>query len=257
MKIIKNLEFDNIKNIDYAFFTREGGHSNGIFESLNTNFSGKTGESIESVELNLQVIKKHFNTDYDIIKIKQTHSNKVFIFDDLNILPSLGEIEADSIITKLKNVVIGVSTADCVPILLVDEESEVIAVIHSGWKGSLIGITENTIKKMKELDAKANKIKALIGPHLRVENFEIKQDFVDNLKNINQEALKFVVQKNNKMFFDISSFVKNLLRKENISKIYDVNLDTYSNSKLFFSYRKNFQKNEMKYGTQFSGIMLK
>lgn len=257
LEVIKNKDFDKINNIKYGFFTRKGGFSSGEFESLNFNSSIFSGESKENIEKNLNIIKKYFGSSYNILKLKQIHSNKVYIFNDLNILPSIDEIEADAVITKIKNLVIGVSTADCVPILLIDKKNEIIAAIHAGWKGAVSGIIENTITEMVKIGSNIKEIKALIGPHLRVKNFEVKDDFIKNLENKNINGLKFISKKDNKYLFNITEFVKDILKNQGINYTYDVNLNTYTNHELFFSYRRSCHQKKDKLGCQFSAIMLK
>lgn len=257
LEIIKNKEFNKINNIDYGFFTRKGGFSAEEFDSLNINSSNINGESKENVEKNLDLIKKYFNTPYNILKLKQIHSNKVYVFDDISILPPHSQIEADSIVTKIKYLLIGISTADCVPILLSDEKNEVIAAIHAGWKSAFTGIIENTIAEMVKIGSNIKEIKALIGPHLRVENFEVQKDFIKILKDNGIDDSKFTTKQDNKIFFNITNFVKNTLEKQGINHIYDVNLDTYTNPELFFSYRQSCHEKKDKFGCQFSTIMLK
>ena len=257
LEVIKNKDFDKISNIKYGFFTRKGGFSSGEFESLNFNSSNFNGELEENIKKNLNIVKGYFNSPYDILKLKQIHSNKVCIFNNLNTLPSIDEIEADAVITKIKNLVIGISTADCVPILLSDEKNKIIAAIHAGWKGAITGIIENTISEMLKIGSSIKEIKVLIGPHLRVKNFEVKNDFIKNLESNNINGLKFILEKNNKYYFNITEFIKNILKDQGINYIYDVDLDTYTNPELFFSYRRSCHQKKDKYGAQFSAIMLK
>ena len=90
--------------------------------------------------------------------------------------------EGDAIITNVKNVIIGVFTADCVPVILVDEENKVIAAIHSGWRGTFESITLKTIKKMKEeFNTNEINIKAYIGPHIRKCCYEVSEELKVNL----------------------------------------------------------------------------
>lgn len=257
IKTIKNRNFSKVKNIKYAFFTRHGGFSSGEFESLNFNSSPSGGELNDNIIKNLNVIKQYFHSPYNVLKLKEIHSNKVYVFNDLSILPSVDKIEADALVTKIKNLVIGISTADCVPILFSDEKNEIIAAAHAGWKGAIAGVIENTIDEMIKIGSNIKEIKAVIGPHLKVDNFEVKDDFIKILENNNLYALKFVLKKDNKFFFDITKFVKNILKNKGVNHIYNVNLDTYTNPELFFSYRRSCHQKKDKLGCHFSAIMLK
>ena len=105
-------------------------------------FNRNTEEGIKE----LNSLKEEFNAN-DIIYLKQIHSDKILKYRCND--KSIKDEEGDAIITNEKNVIIGVFTADCVPIILIDEENEVIAAIHSGWKGTFESITLKTIEKMK------------------------------------------------------------------------------------------------------------
>jgi len=256
MKVIKNLEFDKIEYVKYGFFTRLGGFSKNEFDSLNFNSKEDTGEPKNNVLKNFDVLKNYFKSSNNVFKLKQVHSKDVFILGDLKYLEDIDIIHADAVVTKLRNVVIGVVTADCVPILLVDDKNKIISAVHAGWRGSVAGIIENSINKMVKIGAEIKNIKALIGPHLRVENFEVKQDFISDLIKNNIKYQDFIICKNDKIFFNITKFINYKLQSTGITEIYDVNLDTYSNPDLFFSYRRSTHENQKKFGCQFSAIML-
>ena len=109
----------------------------------NRSFNRNTKEGI----LALESIKKDFNVD-EVIYIKQIHSDKVLNYDNQ---VDFIENEGDAIITNKKNVAIGVFTADCVPVIAVNEVDGVIAAIHSGWRGTFDSITKKTLEKMTEV----------------------------------------------------------------------------------------------------------
>ena len=93
----------------------------------------------------------------------------------------------DAIVTKIKNIGIGILTADCAPILLYDPDKKIIGCIHSGWKGALNGIIKNTINKFKELGSKTNNLVAVIGPCIKKENYDVKIDFYEKFINQNNK----------------------------------------------------------------------
>lgn len=257
LEIVKNKDFSKLKEIDYGFFTRKGGVSIGEYDSLNTNTAITSGESFEQVSKNLNIIQQFFLSPHKVFKMKQIHTNKVILLNNFDYEKSDDLFEGDAVITQLKNVVIGVTTADCVPILVADSENKIIAAIHASWKSTLNGIIENTIMEMKKLGTNAQNITAILGPHLRVDNFEIQNDFIEILTAKNSKNLKFILEKNNKKLFNITECVKTILTDLDIKNIYDVNLDTYTNPDLFFSYRRSCHLNtQSKLGCQFSAIML-
>jgi YfiH family protein len=87
--------------------------------------------------------------------------------------------KADAIVTRTEGLAIGVTTADCGPILLVDPSARVIAAAHAGWKGALTGILESTVETMEKLGADRSGIVAAIGPLIRQPSYEVGSEFVE------------------------------------------------------------------------------
>ena len=131
------------KNIKHGFFTRNGGFSNKDFNSLNCSLS--SGDNLVSVNKNREIGCRYFNKNIRHLKtVHQIHSNKVVVIRDTNFITSIQK--ADSIVTKNPNIILGILTADCAPILLFDYKSKIIAAIHVGWKvakSKIISITIN------------------------------------------------------------------------------------------------------------------
>jgi hypothetical protein len=121
--------------------------------------------------------------DYEIIvPILQAHGTKAAIIKDPSIIPDTYGV--DAIVTTVKGVTIGVKTADCVPILIYDSYQKVIAAIHSGWKGTIANITKCVIELMrKEFGSSPTDIKAVIGPCIHVESFEVGDEVYIDFKN--------------------------------------------------------------------------
>ena len=139
----------------------------------------------------LNSLKKEFNVN-DVIYLKQIHSDNIFVYKKDG--PNIKDNEGDAIITNEKGVIIGVFTADCVPIILVDENKGVGAAIHSGWRGTFDSITFKTIKRMEEeFNINAKDIKAYIGPHIRKCCYEVSEElklqFVNKKHNIDEKVL--------------------------------------------------------------------
>lgn len=185
---MNNLNIKNLKRFkDYLVIENE--KSKVVFSTAeeNRSFNRHTDDGVE----NLMSIKKDFNVNH-VSYLKQIHSDKILIINEDNI-DSINESEGDAIITDLKNIAIGVFTADCVPIILVDEKNQVSAAIHSGWKGTFKSITLKTIKKLESTyGSKAEDIKAYIGAHIRQCCYEVseelKEKFIEE-KNINKDLL--------------------------------------------------------------------
>lgn len=209
-------------------------------------FNRNTEEGVKEINS----LKEEFNAD-DIIYLKQIHSDKVLRYD--RNCPNIKNQEGDAIITNEKNVVIGVFTADCVPIILVDEEAQVIAAIHSGWRGTFESITLKTIAKMvNEFNIDAGNIKAYIGPHIRKCCYEVSEDLKMeflNKKNIMKEEL---INGNN---LNLEACIIDDLKRAGVKddNISSINLCTYCSDEIkLHSYRKS----QGSYGRMFSFVVL-
>lgn len=215
---------------------------------LGRSFNRGTEDGIS--ELNSLI--NEFNTD-EIIYLKQIHSDKILKYSR-NDLESIKDNEGDAIITNEKNVIIGVFTADCVPVILVDKVRMISAVIHSGWKGTFASITYKTIKRMeKEFNCNPSDIEAYIGPHIRKCCYEVseelKEKFINEKKDI-PESILFSGRNLN-----LESCILDDLKKAGVNSknINGVDLCTYcSNIVKLHSYRKS----NGSYGRMFSFIIL-
>ena len=114
--------------------------------------------------------------------LHQIHSNKIFFIK--NNYKFKKKIKSDASITKIKNVALGILTADCVPILIYDDALKIIAAIHAGWRGAYKGIINNVIKFMIKKGSKIENIHAAIGPSISQKNYNVKKDFLKKLLNI-------------------------------------------------------------------------
>lgn len=248
MNITKSDTLTEIGFIDHGFFDRTGGESVGKFESLNVGIN----RGDDNVLKNREKIANHFGvTLSELVILNQKHGDVVHVITKENVgqykfqnIEQALENEGDAIITNLKNLLIGVNTADCAPILLCDKDSKYIGVIHAGWRGSNGKIIENTVAKMKSLGC--NNIVAAIGPCLQKQYFEVKEDMLSQMDN------KYISQIDDKLFFDMQLQVFEKLLKLGVKSVSKSNIDTLSNDN-YFSYRQ-LGKN---CGLQFSGIIIK
>ena len=242
------------KNISHCFFSRKKGFSKGIYKSLNCGIGSK--DNRKTVLKNLSLVSKKMKiAKNDLILMHQTHSNKVIVINKKN--KRKKKIIADALITNVDGIAIGVLTADCVPIILYDEKNKIIGCIHAGWKGALFGIIENTIFKLKSIN-KINKITACVGPCIGKKSYEVKSDFYKIFLKKSKKNKKFFKRKNDEIFlFDIRKYVNKKLFNLGVSKIDNINVDTFKNSSHFFSFRRSQKLGEPDYGRCISTICLK
>ncbi len=187
--MITSKKLSKQKKISHGFFNRNGGKSNGIYKSLNCGIGSKDDKN--KVKKNLKIVKNKISKKAkDIFLIHQVHSNK-FVFINKNIKFYKKRIKADAIITNQEKLPIAVLTADCVPILLFDNNKKMIAAIHAGWKGAFKGIIKKVINFMLKNGCKKNQITAAIGPCIKQKSYNVKDDFKKKfIKKANEIASK-------------------------------------------------------------------
>ena len=131
-----------------------------------------SNDNKENVIKNLESVSKKIGCKKELlITLNQMHSNKVIYFENKTDVKN--KLYGDAIISKVKNVGIGILAADCAPILFYNPIKKVIACAHVGWKGALNGIIKNTIKKFNELNCKNEDLIAVIGPCIKKKNYEV------------------------------------------------------------------------------------
>ena len=252
--MIKSKKLTKIKNLKHGFFNSIGGKSKNIYKSLNCGSGSKDLSS--NVKKNLQIVKKKINKSVkDIFLLHQIHSNKFVYIDDKYNLKT--KPRADAIITNQRNLPIAVLTADCVPVLIYDQDINMISVIHAGWKGAYKGIVKNVIKFMFKQGCKSKTITAVIGPCISIKNYEVKKDFIDKFIKKNKKNNVFFKKIKNRTFFSLNGYIYSQLKSLNVKNIEIINKDTFDIKNNFFSARRSNSRKENDYGRNISIIMLK
>jgi len=242
------------KNIKHCFFSRKNGFSKGYYLSLNCGLG--SGDKRENVLKNLNLVSKKIGCkNEELITLNQVHSNRVVYFKNENSIKN--KLSGDAIVTKVKNVGIGILTADCAPILLYEPEKKVIGCIHSGWKGALNGVIRNTIEKFKELNSNIDNLIAVVGPCIGKESYEVKNDFYEIFVRQNpKHELFFKKIAKVKYIFDLRGFINNEISSANIKNIENIEMDTFSKKEFFYSYRRSSLDKEKDYGRCISVILM-
>ena len=245
-------KFIKFKNIKHCFFSRRGGFSKGIYQSLNCGKGSK--DKKKNIRKNLSFVSKKMKISLMRLSLMhQTHSNKVIIINNKN--KNLKKFNSDALITKLKGVSLGVVTADCVPIILYDVKNQTIGCIHAGWKGAATGIIENTLKKFKKLNSK-NKIFASVGPCIGKKSYEVDLDFYKKFLLMSKKNKIYFSKKNKiKKLFNLRKYVCDKLLEQKVQVDY-INRDTFKEKENFFSYRRSIKLKQNDYGRFISIIKL-
>jgi len=202
----------------------------------------------KSIAMNLSIFKKN---NINVVAAIQTHSNIPLVIDNLNYeIPLYG----DALITNIKNLIIGVTTADCIPLLFYEPEIKVIASVHAGWRGLYSGIIKNTIHHMIEFyGCNPNSVFCYIGPSICFDHYEIKDDLVNLIKEKFYFYNKIIKFKESKFYMDLKQFAIIQLNEcgvpeKNIKKI---NICTYE-CQSYYSARRDGNQT----GRFFTGIIM-
>lgn len=227
-------EFGKIGWIRHAFLTRQGGVSGSPYCSLN--LSDKNGDREEFVSRNRKTIAETFGFDSGrLILLDQIHQDRILLLKkDTSPLPS--PLEFDALVTNSPDTFLGILTADCLPIFVVDRRKRVIAAIHAGRQGTALRIAAKTLRKMKEEFGCLRKdLLIAMGPSIGPFCYEIDE------KVFHQEWRPFsVLKETGKWMVDLARINISQMKGEGIEEeqISWVNLCTHCHGDLFFSYRK-------------------
>ena len=166
------------------------------------------------------------------------------------------KLKGDALITNVKNIAIGVLTADCVPIFIYDKNLKIISVIHAGWKGAYREIIKKVIKFLIKNGSNAKDLIAVIGPGISQKNYEIQKDFKDKfIKKDKQNKIFFKLIKN-KTYFSLNKYIYSQLKKLGVNNLEIINKDTFDPKNNFFSARRSIHNKENDYGRNISIIMI-
>ena len=250
---LKNFFFIKNSPAKHGFFTRLDGLSKKQFRSLNCSSSNDDDKKNVN-EKSLIAIKNLNLNKKKLILITQTHSSKVIRITKNNLDKN---IKADGVITSLNNVILGILTADCAPVIIYDDKNKFVCNLHSGWKGSLNNISQTAIKLFDKYQIKRKNLTAIVRPYLGAKNYKVDKNFQRMFIEKNIKYNKFFRYKNKKKsYFNLRALINYQLSELGLKKIYNINRDTYSSENLFFSHRRSTHKGEKTTGRLINLISL-
>jgi len=243
-----------IPGLRHAFFTREGGVSGGIYASLNGGI-GSHDDPAHVTENRRRMAEQMGVAPERFLSVYQIHSPDAVVATGP--WEGASRPRADAIVTRTEGLAIGVTAADCGPILLVDPAARVIGAAHAGWKGALTGIVESTVAAMEKLGAGRGGIVAAIGPLIRQHSYEVGDEFVERFIEADAENAPFFLpaSRENHAMFDLAGFIRMRLENAGVLMIDDTGVDTYSDER-FYSYRRSVHRAEPDYGRHVHAIAL-
>ncbi|HXI99926.1 MAG TPA: peptidoglycan editing factor PgeF [Micropepsaceae bacterium] len=253
MLILKSAELSTPK-IAHGFFGRTGGVSQGVYASLNCGPGSR--DSLESVMENRRRAAEALSPVGRLVTAYQIHSPETVTVTEAWNIPE--NPKADAMVTRCTDIVLGVLTADCVPILLCDRESGVIGAAHAGWNGALSGVVDSVLDAMERLGANPERIRAALGPCIGQANYEVGPEFEARFRAADPDNERFFVASTREGHwqFDLQGYVGHRLREGGVQSPEILGACTYTNETQFFSYRRATHRGEPDYGRQLSAIML-
>jgi purine-nucleoside/S-methyl-5'-thioadenosine phosphorylase / adenosine deaminase len=244
-----------LARIRHAFFTRSGGVSDGIYASLNggvgsNDAPGNVAQNRARMAEALGVAPDRFLTPYQI------HSPDVVVAEE----PWTHEARprADAVVTRTPKLAIGISTADCGPLLFADDQAGVIGAAHAGWRGAFTGVIEATVAAMETLGADRTRISVALGPTIRQPNYEVGPEFVERFLAAEVDNARFFSpsHRDGHAMFDLTGYIADRVARAGIASFEDLGLCTYAEPDRFFSYRRTTQRGEPDYGRHINAIAL-
>jgi YfiH family protein len=242
----------NLLGASHGFFGRAGGASKPPFDTLNAGLA--SGDDGHAVAENRRRITVAIGAD-TLLTARQVHSAKAYLVEEPFAYDD--RPEADALVTTVPGLAVAVLTADCVPILL--ETEKVVAAVHAGWRGSLCGVIESAVALMEEQGAKRQAVRAVIGPSLRRESFEVRADLRDLVLASHPEAEAHFERFNDEQWlYDHTAFVQDRLMAAGLASenIDDVGGDTLAAKDRYFSYRAARRAGKERFGHNAAAIAL-
>jgi NADH dehydrogenase [ubiquinone] 1 alpha subcomplex assembly factor 7 len=245
---------DALRGVTHGFFTRQGGVSAGVYESLNG--GPGSGDDPPAVAENRGRVARRMGVDH-LLSVRQVHGSQVARvtgpWEDER--PS-----ADAMVTDRPGIGLAVLTADCAPVLMADARAGVVGAAHAGWRGALEGVLEATVAAMQELGAERDRIVAAIGPTISQRAYEVGPEFVERFLDEDPENGRFFAggqgPSGDRAMFDLPGFCLSRLRAAEIGAAEWTGHCTYGDPRRFFSYRRTTHRGGADYGRLVSAIAL-
>src|SRR5258706_1271759 len=244
-----------LPGIRHAFFTREGGVSQGIYASLNGGVG--SADARPHVDENRARMAAALGVAPEaLLSAYQIHSPDVVVAE--RPWGPDARPRADAIVTHVAGLAIGISTADCGPVLFADAQAGVIGAAHAGWRGALAGVTDATIAVMECLGAERERIVAALGPMIHQASYEVGADLVERFEAADLANRRFFRPPPRAAHapFHLPGHNASRPARAGVGAIEDIARCTYADPERFFSYRRTTHRGEPDYGRHVNAIAL-
>jgi len=249
--MVELLRAASLQDVPHGFAGRRGGVSAGVHAGLNVGLGSE--DEWDAILRNRDLARDALLPGSTLVTVRQVHSPDV-----VTVTAPIAEADrpaADAMVTDRPGLILGILTADCVPVLLADAEAGVIGAAHAGWKGAITGVTDRTIEAMQRMGARTDRISAAIGPCIGRSSYEVTLDFARRFEEQDGENSRFFAEgREGHCQFDIAAYVAARIAAAGIARIEMLDQDTYSQPERFFSYRRSCHLGEASYGRQISMI---
>lgn len=241
--------------IKHGFFSRKGGVSTDLYDSLNCGPGSADDEKLV-VQNRQRAMALLDLPGKPLLSVHQIHSANVVVIDDTTAFSQ--KPKADAMVTTIPEIGLGILTADCVPILFCDPVNAVIGAAHSGWRGAVSGIPGATIASMIKLGAEPQYIRAAIGPAIQQNSYEVGPEFPKAFIDLDRNNIDFFIPsiRDGHHMFDLTGYVYRQLEQQSLAEIERMENDTCKEEDMFYSYRRMTKRGEGDYGRQISIIAL-
>lgn len=250
---IERLASVGLAAVPHGFLGRRGGLSIGLHAGLNVGLGSDDDRA--AILANRDLARDAVLPGAALVTARQVHSPDV-----VTVTAAISEDArppADALVTDRPGLLLGVLTADCVPVLLADVQAGVVGAAHAGWKGALAGVTDRTVAAMAALGAQPSRIVAAIGPCIGRASYEVTQAFADPFLSEDPDNGRFFgAGRPGHLMFDIAAYVAARLAAAGVTRVDLLDEDTYSQAGRFYSYRRSCHLGEPGYGRQISLIGL-
>ena len=251
MSGVEVIRAPSLDSIPHGFLGRRGGVSTGELAGLNIGYGSR--DDRDAIAENRKRAIAAVLPSAELATVHQVHSAKVVYVE--RPWPQDERPHADGMVTNRPNLLLGVLTADCAPVLFADAGAGIIGAAHAGWRGALAGVTDVTILAMEDIGARRDRIVAAIGPCIAQQSYEVDRAFRDRFLDEDAGNARFFAEADSgKPHFDLSGYVTHRLRLAEIGSVDVTGLDTYADADRFYSFRRATHRGEADYGRQVSLI---
>lgn len=237
--------------VPHGFLGRRGGVSTGLYAGLNVGLG--SDDDPAAIQTNRERARDAVARGTTLVTVHQVHSAEAVTVTAP--IAADARPHADALVTDRPGLLLGVLTADCVPVLFADSGVGVVGAAHAGWKGALGGVTDATLNAMEALGARRDRIAAAIGPCIGRASYEVSEGFATPfLAQDDGNERFFSAGRPGHLMFDIAGYVAARLAAAGIGRVDLLDEDTLSQPDRFYSYRRSCLSGEPGYGRQISLI---